>query len=136
MDVFIWSGENLWLLYLLQPDITAPGVSIIAAYSEAEGPTNQEYDKRRVLFNSVSGTSMSCPHVSGIVGLLKTLHPDWSPAAIKSAIMTTGEKKTLVLHPPLSLNFLIIQTTPVCPLPLFIYAFFIFSFSFCSCSER
>ena len=75
----------------LQPDITAPGVSIIAAYTEAQGPTNQVFDKRRVSFNSVSGTSMSCPHVSGIVGLLKTLHPDWSPAAIKSAIMTTGE---------------------------------------------
>lgn len=76
----------------LQPDVTAPGVSVIAAYTEAEGPTNQEYDTRRVLFNSVSGTSMSCPHVSGIAGLLRTLYPHWSPAAIRSAIMTTGKK--------------------------------------------
>lgn len=74
----------------VQPDITAPGVSVIAAYTQAEGPTNQDFDKRRVLYNSVSGTSMSCPHVSGIAGLLKTLYPHWSPAAIKSAIMTTG----------------------------------------------
>ena len=77
----------------LQPDITAPGVNIIAAYSEATGPTNEEFDKRRIPFNVNSGTSMSCPHVSGIVGLLKTLHPDWSPAAIKSAIMTSGTNK-------------------------------------------
>lgn len=83
---------NLLFSLMLQPDITAPGVSVIAAYTEAQGPTNQDFDKRRVLFNSVSGTSMSCPHVSGIVGLLKTLHPDWSPAAIRSAMMTTGQK--------------------------------------------
>lgn len=79
----------------LQPDITAPGVSIIAAYSGAQSPTEQAFDKRRVKFNSVSGTSMSCPHVSGIVGLLKTLYATWSPSAIKSAIMTTGKSKQL-----------------------------------------
>lgn len=79
------------MLYI-QPDITAPGVSVIAAYTEAQGPTNQVFDRRRIPFNSVSGTSMSCPHISGIVGLLKTLYPHWSPAAIKSAIMTTGRK--------------------------------------------
>jgi len=79
------------LALYFQPDITAPGVSVIAAYTKAQGPTNQVFDKRRVEFNSLSGTSMSCPHVAGIVGLLRTIYPQWSPAAIKSAIMTTGE---------------------------------------------
>jgi subtilisin family serine protease len=74
----------------VQPDITAPGVSVIAAWTRANSPTDLAFDKRRVAYNSESGTSMSCPHVSGIVGLLRTLHPDWSPAAIRSAIMTTG----------------------------------------------
>ncbi|XP_076886726.1 subtilisin-like protease SBT5.3 [Bidens hawaiensis] len=83
----------------IQPDITAPGVSIIAAYTESEGPTNQEFDRRRVQYNCVSGTSMSCPHVSGIVGLLKTIHPEWSPAAIKSAIMTTARIRDNVAKP-------------------------------------
>ncbi|KAJ9687084.1 hypothetical protein PVL29_015799 [Vitis rotundifolia] len=90
MAAFSSKGPNTITPEILKPDITAPGVSVIAAYTEAQGPTNQDFDKRRVLFNSVSGTSMSCPHVSGIVGLLKTLHPDWSPAAIRSAMMTTA----------------------------------------------
>jgi subtilisin family serine protease len=66
-------------------------VSVIAAWTRANSPTDLAFDPRRVAFNSESGTSMSCPHVSGVVGLLRTLHPEWSPAAIKSAIMTTGK---------------------------------------------
>ncbi|KAI8552255.1 hypothetical protein RHMOL_Rhmol06G0252500 [Rhododendron molle] len=91
MAAFSSLGPNTITPDILKPDITAPGVSIIAAYTEAQGPTNEVYDTRRVLFNSVSGTSMSCPHVSGIAGLLKTLYPSWSPAAIRSAIMTTAQ---------------------------------------------
>ncbi|KAI5321406.1 hypothetical protein L3X38_030477 [Prunus dulcis] len=93
MASFSSRGPNTIEQSILKPDITAPGVSIIAAYTGAEGPTDQKFDKRRVSFNTESGTSMSCPHVSGIVGLLKTLHPSWSPAAIKSAIMTTARKR-------------------------------------------
>jgi len=47
-------------------------------------------DNRKVKYNILSGTSMSCPHVAGIVGYVKSFHPDWSPAVIKSAIMTTA----------------------------------------------
>ncbi|KAI3465933.1 hypothetical protein Pfo_022596 [Paulownia fortunei] len=99
MAAFSSKGPNTITPEILKPDITAPGVSVIAAYTEAQGPTNQDFDMRRVLFNSVSGTSMSCPHVSGVVGLLKTLHPNWSPAAIKSAIMTTARKRDNILEP-------------------------------------
>ncbi|KAL3502944.1 hypothetical protein ACH5RR_037393 [Cinchona calisaya] len=99
MAAFSSKGPNTVTLELLKPDITAPGVSVIAAFTEAQGPTNQDFDKRRVLFNSESGTSMSCPHVSGIVGLLKTLHPDWSPAAIKSAIMTSARSRDNAFEP-------------------------------------
>lgn len=91
MAAFSSQGPNVINPEFLKPDITAPGVSIIAAYTGAQGPTNLAFDTRRVKFNSLSGTSMSCPHIAGVVGLLKSMHPDWSPSAIKSAIMTTGD---------------------------------------------
>ncbi|CAI0552180.1 unnamed protein product [Linum tenue] len=102
MAAFSSKGPNKITPDILKPDITAPGVSIIAAYTEAQGPTNAAFDTRRVQFNSVSGTSMSCPHVAGIVGLLITLHPHWSPAAIKSAIMTTASTRDNKLEPILN----------------------------------
>ncbi|TVU34828.1 hypothetical protein EJB05_16681, partial [Eragrostis curvula] len=60
---------------VIKPDIAAPGANILAATGSSYG--------------IMSGTSMSAPHVSGIIALLKALHPNWSPAALKSAIVTT-----------------------------------------------
>lgn len=93
MAAFSSQGPNTVNPEILKPDITAPGLSILAAYSEEAPPSELSFDKRRVPFNVLSGTSMSCPHIAGIVGLLKTLHPDWSPAAIRSAIMTTARTR-------------------------------------------
>ncbi|KAF9668880.1 hypothetical protein SADUNF_Sadunf14G0049400 [Salix dunnii] len=75
---------------VIKPDVTAPGVNILAAWPSMTSPTLLKSDKRRVLFNVISGTSMSCPHVSGLAALLKSVHKEWSPAAIKSALMTTA----------------------------------------------
>ncbi|KAG6538216.1 hypothetical protein ZIOFF_003328 [Zingiber officinale] len=110
MAAFSSQGPNVITPEILKPDITAPGVSVIAAYSKAASPTGLVFDKRRVSFNSVSGTSMSCPHVSGVVGLLRTLHPDWSPAAIKSAIMTTARTRDNMEEPLLNSSF--VKATP------------------------
>ncbi|GKV37407.1 hypothetical protein SLEP1_g45440 [Rubroshorea leprosula] len=90
MAAFSSRGPSFIDPEILKPDISAPGVGIIAAFSLASSPTGSKFDKRRIPFNLLFGTSMACPHVSGVVGLLKTLYPLWSPAAIKSAIMTTA----------------------------------------------
>lgn len=83
-------GPNALSLEILKPDLTAPGVNILAAWTDAVGPSGLESDTRRSEFNILSGTSMACPHVSGAAALLKSAHPDWSPAAIRSAMMTTA----------------------------------------------
>ncbi|KAE8708326.1 Subtilisin-like protein protease [Hibiscus syriacus] len=101
MASFSSRGPNVIEPAILKPDITAPGVSIIAAFTGALGPTEDALDSRRLPFTSMSGTSMSCPHVSGIAGLLKSLHPDWSPAAIRSAIMTTARTRDNTVNPML-----------------------------------
>ncbi|KQK01622.1 subtilisin-like protease SBT1.4 [Brachypodium distachyon] len=90
MASFSSRGPNIHAPEILKPDVTAPGVDILAAWTGANSPTELESDKRRVKFNIISGTSMSCPHVSGIAALLRQARPKWSPAMIKSALMTTA----------------------------------------------
>jgi subtilisin family serine protease len=85
-------GPNSETPQILKPDVVGPGVNILAAWTGAAGPTGLAFDTRRVNFNLISGTSMSCPHISGIGALLRAAHPDWSPAAIKSALMTTASR--------------------------------------------
>ncbi|XP_028773234.1 subtilisin-like protease SBT1.3 [Neltuma alba] len=92
-------GPNLLTLEILKPDMVAPGVNILAAWSGVIGPSSLATDRRRVKFNILSGTSMSCPHVSGVAALLKAKHPEWSPAAIKSALMTTAYVHDNTLNP-------------------------------------
>lgn len=72
-------GPSRASIGILKPDILGPGVDILAASHKDRG------------FVFKSGTSMACPHLSGVAALLKKVHPDWSPAAIKSAIMTTAD---------------------------------------------
>ncbi|KAI3957261.1 hypothetical protein MKX01_029358 [Papaver californicum] len=85
MASFSSMGPNIIAPDVIKPDITAPGVNILAAWSPVAatqfGSVNYRFE---------SGTSMSCPHASGVAAIIKSHHPTWSPAAIKSAIMTTG----------------------------------------------
>lgn len=83
-------GPNPITQEILKPDVIAPGVNILAGWTGKIGPTGLDDDTRHISFNIISGTSMSCPHVSGLAALVKAAHPEWSPAAIKSALMTTA----------------------------------------------
>lgn len=75
---------------ILKPDLAAPGLDILAAYSKLATLTGYPEDTRFEVFNIVSGTSMACPHAIAAAAYVKSFHPDWSPAAIKSALMTTA----------------------------------------------
>ncbi|KAA8515017.1 hypothetical protein F0562_018196 [Nyssa sinensis] len=90
MANFTSRGPNSITPDILKPDITAPGLNILAAWSEASPPTTWEGDHRVVKYNILSGTSMSCPHVAAAAALLKAIHPTWSSAAIRSALMTSA----------------------------------------------
>ncbi|RZC72735.1 hypothetical protein C5167_048215 [Papaver somniferum] len=83
-------GPNSGSRRLLKPDITAPGIDILAAFTPLRSISGIEGDTKHSKFNIMSGTSMSCPHVAGVAAYVKSFHPAWSPSAIKSAILTTA----------------------------------------------
>jgi subtilisin family serine protease len=76
---------------VLKPDITAPGMQILAGYSPFPDLPAAAGTPPGQLFAAIAGTSMSSPHVAGLFALLDQAHPDWSPAAVRSALMTTAD---------------------------------------------
>jgi uncharacterized repeat protein (TIGR01451 family) len=81
-------------LGISKPDITAPGVQILAGHSPMPawvtgGPPGE-------FFQAIAGTSMSSPHIAGAAALIKDLHPDWEPGQIKSALMMTAKTPNVV----------------------------------------
>jgi subtilisin family serine protease len=96
MADFSSRGPSLANANILKPDISAPGVDVVAAYVADDSGVQSVRDAivagstPSSAASSLQGTSMASPHVAGIAALMKQLYPTWSPAAIKSALMTTA----------------------------------------------
>ncbi|MER5380213.1 S8 family serine peptidase [Streptomyces sp. NPDC002688] len=68
----------------LKPDLSAPGVDILAARSQLVDGSGS--------YTSMSGTSMATPHVAGVAALLAQEHPDWTGTRLKDALMSTSKQ--------------------------------------------
>ncbi|KAJ8770611.1 hypothetical protein K2173_021258 [Erythroxylum novogranatense] len=99
VDIYSSRGPFASCRYILKPDLLAPGSQIVAAWSPISSVTEVQSHSLFSKFNVVSGTSMATPHVAGLGALLKNAHPDWSPAAIRSALMTTANSFDNTLSP-------------------------------------
>lgn len=91
MASFSSRGPNAFADDIIKPDITAPGVNILAGGSPFPDPGFVPGE----LFQAIGGTSMSSPHVAGAFALLKQAHRDWSAAMAKSALMTTASQEVM-----------------------------------------
>ncbi len=87
MAVFSSRGPNPTSAAIIKPDITAPGVQVLAGASPM--PVGDDYEPGQ-LFQAIAGTSMSSPVMAGIFLLMDQAHPSWTPSAVKSAVMTTA----------------------------------------------
>lgn len=88
---FSFRGPGTNDFEVLKPEVTAPGLKIIAAVADKTIADDgvAEYDMYQ-------GTSMSSPHVAGSGALLKALHLDWTAAQIKSALMLSAKNSNLL----------------------------------------
>ncbi|WCJ31155.1 Subtilisin-like protease SBT3 [Euphorbia peplus] len=90
VDFYSGRGPFASCRYIIKPDIIAPGTSVLASWSPISSVTEVRKKPLFSNFNLDTGTSMSTPHVAGVAALIKSAHPNWSPAAIRSALMTTA----------------------------------------------
>ncbi len=88
MTFFSSRGPNPVSPDIIKPDVTAPGIQILAGNSPTPDPGSYPGE----LFQAIAGTSMSSPHVAGLFALIKQAHRDWSPAMARSALMTTADQ--------------------------------------------
>ena len=79
----------------LKPDVTAPGVQILAGASPAPAPDPEAKTLPGQFYQAIAGTSMSSPHSAGTAALIKASHPDWTPGQIKSALMTSSVQSVI-----------------------------------------
>lgn len=91
MAYFSSRGPNTVAMDIIKPDVTAPGLLILAGAS----PNHVNTAAQGQMFQCIQGTSMSSPHAAGALALIKQAHPDWTPAQAKSALMTTAHQIVL-----------------------------------------
>ncbi|KAL4579000.1 hypothetical protein LXL04_015135 [Taraxacum kok-saghyz] len=91
-------GPSFATKAILKPDVAAPGVAILASWPDKDSVATLA-GKNPPQFYIISGTSMACPHISGLTAMIKSQNPDWSPSAIKSAMMTTASQTNNVKKP-------------------------------------
>jgi subtilisin family serine protease len=89
MAAFSSRGGPGQTLGISKPDVTAPGVQILAGHTPL--PATVIGGLPGQLFQSIQGTSMSAPHAAGAAAIVKAANPDWSPGQIKSALMMSAK---------------------------------------------
>ncbi len=84
---------------VLKPDLTAPGINILAGFTPDTANSNSGES-----FGFLTGTSMAAPHVAGVAALLRQAHPEWTPAMVKSALMTSARQDITLQGTEISAN--------------------------------
>ena len=73
----------------IKPEVTAPGVDIVAARAagtELGDPVGEHYV-------TLSGTSMATPHVAGAAAILLQQHPSWTSGDLRARLMSTAQAR-------------------------------------------